>query len=420
MTTYLLDQAIVANSALRSVNFFNGRLLTGGDLQLEQSTNAARLARLGRLIGGGVAYGLEVSTGTSSTVSQPVVTVAAGLAVTPAGDQLELPAPIDLSLYPAAPVSGAEPGGLFAACQPFAPGTYSAGAGVYVLTVAPAQQGEGLAQVSGLGNQAASCNVALTAEALTFRLIRLAVDTSVLADTAHLRNRVAASCFGYDAITVALDDPFAEPATAYGTIDTLRAQTMSDQELPLAVIGWSVDAGIQFVDLWSVRRRITAPLPEGDWASFVAARRRAEAEATFLQFQQQIGDLVAAGSPGELVLGDSFERLPPVGVLPLTGQDPGIDIGTFFGVCTTRGPIVIESARVEPLIRQAITYAPVDPTAGNLIWLYQVHENLDPGSTLVAPGDPYLLFTSGFVPYAGDAQYALAYWNYANYSLHAH
>ena len=420
MTIYSVDQPVVSPAALRSVNFFNGRLLTGGDLQLEQTTNAARLARLGRLIGGGVAYGLEASTGSASTVSQPVVTIAAGLGVTPAGDQLELPAAIDLSLYAADPVSGAEPGGLFAACQPYAPGTYSAGAGVYVLTVAPAQQGEGLAQVSGLGNQTASCNVALSAEALTFRLIRLAVDPDVLADTAHLRSRVAASCFGYDAITVAIDDPFAEPAIGYGTIDVLRAQTMSDRELPLAVIAWSVDTGIQFVDLWSVRRRITPPLAEGSWASFVAARRRAEAEAVFLQFQAHIGDLVASGPPGQLVLGDSFERLPPVGVLPLAGQDPGIDIATFFGGAVTRGPIVIEAARVEPLIRQALVYAPVDPTSGNLIWLYQVHENLDPGSTLSEPGDPYLLFTSGFVPYAGDAEYALAYWNYANYSLHAH
>lgn len=419
MTIYQLDQPVVATAALRSVNFFNGRLLTGDDLQLEQTTNVARLARAGRLAGGGVAYGLEVSAAFSSTVGAPVVTVAAGLGVTAAGDPLELPVATDLSLYAADPVSGAEPGGLFAACQPYAPGTYSAGAGVYVLTVAPAQQGEGLAPVSGLGNQSAPCNVAVIAEALTFRLIRLAVDKDVLADTAHLRNRVAASCFGYDAITIAADAPFGAPATSYGTIDALRAQTMSDHELALGLIGWSVDAGIQFVDLWSVRRRITPAIAEGDWASFVAARRSAEAEAMFLQFQAQIGDLVATGSPGQLVIGDSFERLPPVGLLPLAGQDPGIEINTFFGATLTRGPVVIEASRVEPLIRGALPYAPVDLSAGNLLWLYQVHQNLDPGPILFAPGDPYLLFTSGFVPYAGDSQYALAYWNYANYSLHA-
>ena len=49
--------------------------------------------------------------------------------------------------------------------------------------------------VSGLTNEPAPCNVALSVEAVRFRLIRLALSAAELADKEHLRNRVAYRLF---------------------------------------------------------------------------------------------------------------------------------------------------------------------------------------------------------------------------------
>ena len=421
MTTQSLDQPFVATTALRSVNFFNGRLLTGDDLSREQATQLARLARLGRAEGDGIAWGFRVERQPAlSTKTHPVVTVTAGLAVSRAGTAIELPADIDVALYrdaSAAPAV-AEPGNLFADCQLDAPGTYTAGAGVYLLTVAPGEQAEGRAQVNGLGNADAPCNVALEAEALAFRLIRLSVAHDELVEKALLRNRIAYACFGTDALAGVVADPFGTPVTKYGLLDTLRTQTLSDDEVPLATIGWSIDDGIQFIDLWSVRRRMTRRSPEGAWASLVSDRRRAESEAMFLQFQAQINEIVTLPSPEHVSVDDAFDRLPPIGMLPIAGGSrPGLDLPTFFARATTRGPAFIEGARLEALVRSALAFAPIKPASDELIWLYEVHENRDSRVWTTTVGGPYVVFASGYVPYVADAQFDLSHWDYANYAL---
>ena len=234
----VVGRPVVSSTALRSINFFNGRLLTGDDLRREQATELARLQRLGQGVGEGVAYGLEVEEAlATSTKSHPVVTVSSGLAFSRSGTALELAAPVDVSLYREAPPDGAEPGNLFADCQPYAPGTYTAGAGVYLLTIGPDREGEGLAPVSGLGNEPAPCNVALSVEAVTFRLIRLALAHEELVDKARLRNRVAYQCFGAAALAGAVADPFGPPVETYGLLDTLRTQTLTGDEVPLAIVG---------------------------------------------------------------------------------------------------------------------------------------------------------------------------------------
>jgi len=417
VTTQSLDQPYVPSTALRSVNFFNGRLLTGDDLSREQATQLARLARLGRTVGEGVAFGFEVAEQSAlSTTTHPVVTVTAGLAVSRAGTAIELPADIDVALYrdaSAAP-AGAEPGNLFADCQLDAPGTYTAGAGVYLLTVAPGEQAEGRAQVNGLGNADAPCNVALEAEAIAFRLIRLSIPHDELVETALLRNRVAYACFGTDAIAGAVADPFGTPVTSYGLLDTLRTQTLSDDEVPLAVFGWSIDDGIQFIDLWSVRRRITPRSNEGGWASLVSARLDAEGEARFLQFQAQLADLSApTANPIALQATAAFEHLPPAGILPLaTSHWPSsFNLETFFtSLTTTVVPLYIEGAKLDDLVRQSFAFPPVDLSSEEAIRLYLVREN-EQGS-----GQPYVVFANGHLPYRADAEFDLAYWDFANYA----
>jgi hypothetical protein len=428
MTTQAIDQPFVASTALRSINFFNGRLLTGDDLRREQTTQAARLGRLGRAAGEGIAFGFEVAEQPAlSTKAKPVVTVSAGLAVARSGIALQLDTDVDVALYrgaTAAP-SGAEPGNLFADCQPSATGTYTAGAGVYLLTVGPDEEPEGRAPVNGLGNEDAPCNVALEAEALSFRLIRLSVPLAQLAEKELLRNRIAYACFGTDALAGAVADPFGPKLTGYGLLDTLRTQTLADDEVPLAVFGWSIDDGIQFVDLWSVRRRLTRRSAEGDWSSLVSDRRRAEGEAMFLQFQAQLADLVEEHDPGFIRAQERFERLPPVGIVPLrdSTRHAGLDAAAFLDGMKLRSPqpVDVNGARVQHLVTEALGFPPIDLTVSDetkheLVWIYLVRENLLEG---LAAAQEYLVFVNGHVPYAADAQFDLAYWNYANFAITA-
>lgn len=413
-----LEEA-VTGGAIRSVNFFNGRLLTGDDLRREQEAERARLARLGQVAGEGIAYGLEVTESLSdSTAASPVVTIRPGLALARSGLALELPARTDVSLLREHPPTGAEPGGLFADCQPFATGTYTAGAGVYLLTIGPARTSEGLAAVSGLTNDPAPCNTALSVEAVKFRLIRLALLPSQLTDVAHLRNHVAHLFFGTDELEAVLADPFGPILREYGLLDRLRAGVVTDDEVPLAVISWTADEGIRFVDLWSVRRRLTRTRSLDDWAVFGDDRRRSEGQAMFLQFQDELGDLLQRSANAPAVrASEHFEWLPPVGLLPLEG---GLRLGftfqAFFHGLPRRDPATLEGAVVQALVADALTYPPQRVDGGQAMRLYLVRENVQPGYE----GDPnapaaVVLFTSGHVRYRADAHTELSHWNYANY-----
>jgi hypothetical protein len=415
----VVGKPVVSSTALRSINFFNGRLLTGDDLRREQATELARLQRLGKGVGEGVAFGLEVEEAlATSTKTHPVVTVSAGLAFSRSGTALELPADVDVSLYRDVAPPGAEPGNLFADCQPYAPGTYTAGAGVYLLTVGPDREGEGLAPVSGLGNEPAPCNVALSVEAVTFRLIRLALAPSEVADKAKLRNRVAYQCFDADALAAAVADPFGPPVETYGLLDTLRTQTLTPDEVPLAIVGWSIDDGIQFVDEWSVRRRLTRRAAEGGWTAFVSDRRRAEGEAMFLQFQAQLLDVLEREPDTDVLdAAQEFALLPPAGLLPLADVGVrGFGYREFLADVPTRGPVHMAATEVRDLLRESFTYAPIDLSVEELVWLYLVRENVLPPPLGTPPPQAYVLFAAGHLRYRADARFELSYWNFGNYA----
>ena len=81
----ILDQGI------RSVNFFNGRLLSAEDLSREQAASREARRQLGQAIGDGVAYGFEVSRAAGSG-TKAIVTIQPGLAINRNGDALQLQA----------------------------------------------------------------------------------------------------------------------------------------------------------------------------------------------------------------------------------------------------------------------------------------------------------------------------------------
>lgn len=415
-------QQPLKDGGIRSVNFFNGRLLAGGDLSREQTARRESDWRLGLAIGDGVAFGYEVSEdGAQSTASAPVLTVKAGLAVNRLGQTLRLTADVSVALTRRFDAIGASC--LFTNCAPLVGGTYVAGAGVYLLTVAPAETSEGRAATNGLDPTNVRCNTDATVEAVQFRL--LAVDRSHYADldpaANQFRNLLAYRCFGTAEREKAIEDLWRSDAPSEGLLDTLRAEGLDDRDVPLAMIYWAA-GGVQFIDMWAVRRAPTRAHAIGAIASLIDAGHLAVGQAALLQFQGQIAGLAPpAGDLGSVTARSHFRFLPAAGVIPVAEETGATNAAAtkFFKDMTYRGPAFINAARLEGLLRESLCYPPIDTQSAEMLWLYRVRENrtaIDFASGAPAPRS-YLVFASGHLPYRADAQFDLGYWNYANYAL---
>jgi hypothetical protein len=374
-----LTDAIIAPE-LRWAKFFNGRLLTGADLDGEQRSNRAARRLLGQAIGAGVAYGLEVAVapGLGSAV-QPVLLVGAGLALNRFGDALELGADTTLALN-AGPAPGTEgPDQGFTVCRPLAPGVYTASTGAFILTVGPSSTATGRVPVSGLGNDAASCNVAYNLDGVQFRLVRIELDQSLDAAPSLLRNRLAHLVFGTtdDARLSAVVEPFAHAAGSYGVLDQLPPGCIGDDQVPLALLHWT-SAGVEFLDQWTVRRRVVKPISGPAWPTLMGDRRRAEAEAMFMQFQDQIEDLLAAvPAASNVVASTYFDYLPPVGLLPAvtSGTNTGFDPFMFFGAQASTEIAAIEGESVAALLHEGLWHEPIAIGSSERVQLYEIREN---------------------------------------------
>ena len=417
MNTRQLTEAIL-DGGIRSNNFFNGRLLSAEDLSSEQEANREGHEALGQSIGEGVAYGLEVSRAAQAGTA-PIVTIQPGLAVSRSGDTLRLTSEVNVSLIRPTetviqPVAARAQ---FNACQPLQSGSYVTGAGVYLLVLCPAQGREGRALVGGLNNTASGCNTKFIVDGVQFRLIQLDLTPAELNDADHLRNLVAYKCFGAAETRQVLINPFGADAVRVGLLEQLRPNRLTDCDVPLAVLNWTANDGIRFVDMWPARRRLTRSSVDGRWNSVLADRRASEAEAMFLQFADQL-DALRIVNPEVVVATQYFRYLPPVGILPLARPGMrGFSFLKFFEQRVYHRPVFIEGSRLEALIRYAMTYPPIDMRQGEMVWVYLVRENHDPRAYAPSPVPiEYLIFTSGHVPYHGEALYDVARWDYSNYS----
>jgi hypothetical protein len=416
-------------NGLRTVNFFNGRLLSAEDLRREQDANKALRDRLGLAVGDGVVSGLEVGRPLGGKPADAVITVSAGVAVNREGTALRLPRDTVVSLAGrrrAAPPAPAR-GSAFAACSGLGDGAPFTTSGVYLLTVSPSGAPVGRAPVSGLGNEAAACNTDGCADGVEFRLVHLGLPAALFSDAAlpFLRNTVAHLMFGTLTVSGAADprstrlerDPFGTPAGPYGLLDDLRdAGVLRDAEVPLACLHWVPGPGIRFIDMWSVRRGLTRRAADPMWPEVTGERRPAEGEAMFLQFQDEIDAQRSTAGPEQIVATEHFRFLPAAGLLPLaSGNRRGYSFRTFFRGLPFRDPVVIEPAHLPDLLRQSVAFPPIDLQRQEAVWLYTVRENLTTPSAGRVP-QTFVVFTSGHLPYRGDARFDLAYWNLANFA----
>jgi hypothetical protein len=410
MTDVITTDQPVLDGGVRSVHFFNGRLLTGEDLTTEKLAQTVGRLRIGRVLGDGVASGLDVSVSTLSTNAAPVVRVAAGVAINRQGRVLELTTALDVSLAHRAP-GGTAARVEFEDCKPLQPGTYSAGTGVYVLTIAPTERSEGRAKVSGLGNEAAACNVAYSVEGVQFHLLRLALPTALASDRARLRNRIAHELAGTGNARrrTSAANPFAPAPADVGLLDDLRrAGCLGDEQVPLAVLMWTASAGVRFIDLWAVRRRVTAPAAERAFPTLVGDRQRAAAEALFLQFEAEIADAFTneRAALAKLRAIDRFAFLPPVGIIPITGNGStaGFDAGTFLGDRGSADLATTDAALIHALLEESFAHEPIDLSSRERIQRYLIWENETAGAGV----QRVLVFAKGTLRYRGVARYGRA------------
>jgi hypothetical protein len=425
--------APILDDGIESVKFFNGRLVTAEDFERQHLAGAAKQRLGGRLLGEGVAYGFDVR---APTAKDPVLRIQAGLALSPQGDVVVLQNDVDLKLVGqvlnSASISSVS-GATFKRCPQLSSGLYTAGRDAWLLTAFPAEGTRGRAPVSGLGNSTNACNAKYRVEGIQFRLVLLTneLEKALFADGKEqaLRSHIAGRCFDVARATALARDPFGAPSSTC-LVDVLRQRGILEPcEVPLAVFLWQAERGFRFVDRWCVRRRISAASTRNSWGDLSGDRERAASEALFYQFQEQLDDLVAT-DPEFVQSGESFEYLPAVGILPVAGNSRrrGFTLADFFSGFTLRPPggsleqapvidaqTVIEGVRVRALLNEALLYPPLQRGSGEMIWIYQVRENLQAALVETSSIRPYVIFARAAVPYRGHAQYDFSRWGYATY-----
>lgn len=435
MTNKLLTP--ILDGGIANTHFFNGRLLTADALRDEQMAQRRQHEALGQAVGAGIVSGLSVRRSALTLIGN-VVSVAGGLAINRVGQPLAVPENgLEITLL-AGTETAVTTAGLFANCATPTTVTPDLPLNAFILALSPASGFQGKAPLHGLNDQGAlnGCGSRYAVAGVQFRLVGLDINTfsgvsaatrsqlnALLANDnddrarlARLRNLLAHICFGTEELTHFAADPFAQSGSIsdfaqYGALDSVG---LDDCDVPLALLHVT-NKGIRFIDNWAVRRRVTPAPISTTWPLPTGARRPAEAEAIFLQFQEQLNQLVQANPATAVTISASthFRYLPPAGLLRLNaGTAPGINASAFFaGVPTPDAPIPLAGAHLVSLLQTAQRFPPIDLAQEEAVWLYRVQEN----GTATAI-QPYLLFVSGHVPPLGDGRFDLNRWDYFTFS----
>jgi hypothetical protein len=313
-------QEPILDGGIRSTNYFNGRVLTAEDLRADQEANRQQRQRLGRVVGEGVYCGLEVTRVGSTTV-----TVTPGEAMNREGRGLALSSlePVTLELVPESQTAdgAAAVRGKFQACTQQVISAVNTGYGLYLLVAAPAGGYEGSAPSTGIpgDGRITGCGSRYAVDGIQFRLALYRTAES-LVEYEPMRNLAAHDFFG--TTDPALADLFAA-RTEYGEMDQVRTRKIiGPAEVPLALLHWGPE-GIDWLDMWAVRRRVAPVLSGSPWDALVGPRRQAEAEAIFLQFQDDLAAYRESSDVAVPALRSHFRYLPPFGYVPISEGDSG-------------------------------------------------------------------------------------------------
>ncbi|MGI9060605.1 MAG: helix-hairpin-helix domain-containing protein [Ktedonobacteraceae bacterium] len=368
-------QQPLSGGGTRSVNFFNGRVLSGEDLSNEQAANLAEHRRLGQAIGEGIVSGLEVVLSPADKQkATPTLRVHAGVAINREGQTLILPGNTDV-LLDNVPSTGTV--SVFSASSSLPTSSSSpTDSGVYLLMLSPVREREGFALSNSARGEASSYNTLYFVDTVEFRLLPLGIDSDLLNDPDHLRNALAYLCFGFaEGNTQPFQlNPQGSLVRCYGLLDTYRPRKLANSDVPLALVYLTAANGITWIDQWSVRRRVTHPAPSDSWEDLLANHRQGEAEARFLQFQHHImemrGTLNATASstnaqnPRTLPASNSFKYLPAAGYLPVGGKDGnGFQWPTFLDQLAPQFITLVDAGLLRSILQTSLYRDPIKVVA---------------------------------------------------------
>jgi hypothetical protein len=306
-STVRLNQPVAAGGTPRTY-FFNGRLLSAEDLKREQTLRETGQSQLARLIGCGIAAGLDVSGGAGSSA----LSIAAGLGVTPSGQVIDIDT-LDLDLAGAA--SSRRPGG-FGTCAAAMANLEAPAAGIYLLVLSTDWIGSGRAAT--LLGEVGACNRAVEQPAVRARLLKVTAPVEATTETA--RNLIASTLLTPDDPTTVISHatPVDTPAGALRLIGwwpTRIVPTLSAADLPVALLRIDSDAKLIWLDGAAARRRV-APPPGLAGDTFWRESHALEMEAFGQQFVAQALDEAARRAKDESAPGAAaFVTLPPVAVI---------------------------------------------------------------------------------------------------------
>lgn len=303
-TSTTLGSALL-DDGIASIRFFNGRLVTSGDMGREQEARRAADRRSGMVEGAGVVRGLRVQAGLGNTL-----TVDSGLAVASDGRVLRLGEGKTLELSPQQAATGTS-GGVWTGFVPCGTGTSNAGIPADVeyaaLVLSPAVVEVGKARVVALDASTVGCNTDTVVEAVQLRMlsVRLPQDNRFVPGSAGLRNLLAHLFLGSGAVPVpsSVDgrDPNLPANLAAPYIDGIGAS-----DVPLALVHFDSKGQVDLVDNWALRRPLHRPESAGastetahpgtaaaaEWGGILGSGLGARGEAMLLQFQDHLTDWI--------------------------------------------------------------------------------------------------------------------------------
>lgn len=322
--------AVVIDPRRRRPRYFDGRFLAARDLTRDQTYFLSRQADLGRIVGGGVAFGLGVSL----VDGRRTVQIEPGHGLTPTGELVLLREPLALDLHDVGQATRLD--ALFGLeREPRAP--MRTLTGLFVLALRP---------VEYTANPTAAYPRSLTGdrgledgdvvEAIAVTLVPYPLDGSA-AEIERARSGAAREIFVRDG-----------------------ARGLPADALPLAMIGLRRGV-VDWLDPWLVRREV------GVGAS-LGTGRRAIREAFAQQHLAHLADVVdRLGSEAPLAAADHFRVLPPVGQVPRASirREGDTLVQTYFPSEMNATLSLVPQDEVLALVEESLSLPPIDLGLGS-------------------------------------------------------
>lgn len=330
----LRRNVLIADPQRQRPFWFDGRFLAGADLKREQDYFLLRQSDLGRAAGEGVAEGLLVTESVDSQTRAEILVITAGFGFTDTGELVSVPGAVRVN-----PADIPRMQQLDAAFGleviPNASGLTRTG--LFVLALRPVEwTANPIAAYPTTLNGQRHAEDADIVEGAAVCLVPWVDDPGVL-DWERRRARAARDIFAGSRQRGALT----------GT-------------LPVALVALRGNV-VEWVDPYLVRRELGADRRDGLDFGF---GKRALREAHLLQYEHQLGDLLAGTPAGAFAASDHFDVLPPAGRLPAGAVVADSLTQRFFPTGIDVEVSFVPEDEIPVLLEESFLLPPIDLTAG--------------------------------------------------------